>query len=169
MRFSSRSIWHCPIYTIGAILLLIALSHSVYAKVEVVEFKDPQKQALYQQLIKELRCLVCQNQNLADSNADLAIDLRRKTRELIEQGKNKKEVMDYMVTRYGEFVLYRPAFNLSNLFLWCAPLLLLLMAVWIAVRSRNRNKALPETYSEEDRRRVRQLLNSSTDDVERHK
>lgn len=131
------------------------------AKVEVVQFDDPAKQALYQDMIQELRCLVCQNQNLADSNAELAIDLRRKTRELIEQGKTRQEVVAFMVDRYGEFVLYRPAFNKSNLVLWLSPVVLLIIALWVVLRARNRGKNDVKEFSESERVRVRAMLNQS--------
>ena len=131
------------------------------AKVEVVEFADPAREALYQQMIRELRCLVCQNQNLADSNAELAQDLRRKTRELVGDGKSRSEVVDYMVTRYGEFVLYRPRFTVATAFLWMSPLVLSLILVWWVLRWRRRATALPTGYSEEDLRRARSLLEES--------
>lgn len=128
------------------------------AKVEVVEFEDPEKQALYQQMIQELRCLVCQNQNLADSNAELAIDLRRKTREMIEQGKSRQDIVSFMVERYGEFVLYRPAFSAANLVLWLSPVVLLLITLWIAVRVRNRGKNNIDAFTPEERLQVRGML-----------
>jgi len=145
------------------ILLVTLFIHPLpgIAKVEVVQFEDPAKQALYQDLIQELRCLVCQNQNLADSNAELAIDLRRKTRELIEQGKTRQDVVAFMVDRYGEFVLYRPAFNKSNLVLWLSPVVLLIIALWIVLRARNRGKYDVKEFSESERIRVRAMLNQS--------
>ena len=133
------------------------------AKVEVVEFADPAMQSLYQQMIQELRCLVCQNQNLADSNADLAKDLRRKTRELVEEGKSRSEVVDYMVARYGEFVLYRPRFTAATAFLWVSPLVLSLVLVWWVLRWRRRATAAPTGYSEDDLQRARDLLEDSGD------
>ncbi len=128
------------------------------AKVEVVEFEDPEKQALYQQMIQELRCLVCQNQNLADSNAELAVDLRRKTKEMIEEGKTRQDIVSFMVERYGEFVLYRPAFSAANLVLWLSPVVLLMIAVWIAVRVRNRGKNSIDAFTPEERQRVSNML-----------
>jgi len=88
-------------------------SNVAQAKVEVVQFDDPSQQTLYKRLIDELRCLVCQNQNLADSNADLAIDLRKKVRVLINDGKTYDDVVEFMVSRYGEFVMYRPYFSVA--------------------------------------------------------
>ena len=133
------------------------------SQVEVNEFEDPDKQALYQQLIKELRCLVCQNQNLADSNADLAIDLRRRTRELIAQGKNHNQIAEYMVARYGEFVLYRPAFNLANLFLWLSPLILLVITIFLVVRSRKKAVSKDTAFSQAEHQDIRSRLQSIDD------
>ena len=137
------------------------------AKVEVVGFADPAMEALYQQMIRELRCLVCQNQNLADSNADLAKDLRRKTRELVEDGKSRSEVVDYMVSRYGEFVLYRPRFTAATAFLWVSPLVLSLILIWWVLRWRRRATAAPTGYSEDDLKRARALLEESGNNGDR--
>ena len=89
-------------------------------------FDDPEMQARYEALIDEVRCLVCQNQTIKDSNAFLATDLRREIRRLMEEGKSDKEIADFLVARYGDFVLYRPRMSGKTLFLWIAPILLLL-------------------------------------------
>ena len=133
------------------------------AKVEIVEFADSAREALYQEMIRELRCLVCQNQNLADSNAELAVDLRRKTRELIGDGKSRSEVVDYMVSRYGDFVLYRPRFNAATAFLWISPLCLFLFLVWWVLRWRRRATAQPSGYSTDELHRARSLLGDRND------
>ncbi len=152
-----------------AMLVWIWLAVPATAKVDVVEFADPAREALYQQMIRELRCLVCQNQNLADSNADLAQDLRRRTRELIGDGRSRSEVVDYMVARYGEFVLYRPRFTAATAFLWMSPLVLSLILVWWVLRWRRRATAAPTGYSEDDLQRARTLLEDSKDDRGRHR
>lgn len=144
-----------------AMLVLLTgllVSTVVPARVEIIEFDDPGQRALYDEIIAELRCLVCQNQNLEDSNAELAVDLRRRTRELIEQGKSRKEIADYMVARYGEFVLYRPPLTAANLLLWFGPGLLLGLVLIITLYRRNKHKPGSQTLSEPDRRRVRRLL-----------
>ena len=146
----------------GIAILLFLIWAGAHARVEVVEFTDPDKQALYQEMIKELRCLVCQNQNLADSNAELAVDLRKRTRELIEDGRNRNEIVDYMVARYGDFVLYRPRFNVATAFLWISPLALLLVLVIWVVRWRRRAVAVSTGYSSEDLSRARDLLQRDT-------
>ncbi|MCP4878776.1 MAG: cytochrome c-type biogenesis protein CcmH, partial [Gammaproteobacteria bacterium] len=82
----------------------------VQAAIEAYQFESAQMEADYNKLIDELRCLVCQNQNLSGSDADLARDLRRETYEMLQQGKSPQQVVDFMVARYGDFVLYRPQF-----------------------------------------------------------
>ncbi len=84
----------------------------------------------YNKLIDELRCLVCQNQNLAESDAELAQDLRQQTFELLQQGQSRQEVMDYMVERYGDFVLYRPQVKTSTYLLWFGPFVLLVLVLF---------------------------------------
>jgi cytochrome c-type biogenesis protein CcmH len=97
-------------------------------------FEDPALQARYEQINRELRCLVCQNQTIADSNATLAQDLRREVREMIEAGKTDAEIRDFMIERYGDFVLYRPRMTPVNFLLWGAPVLLLLLGTFVGIR-----------------------------------
>ena len=104
------------------------------AAIETYEFESPEVEAEYNQLIDELRCLVCQNQNLAGSDADLAKDLRRETYQMLSAGKSRQEVIDFMVERYGDFVLYRPQFKSSTYLLWLGPFLLLLAVLVVVVR-----------------------------------
>ena len=92
-----------------------------------------------QQLAAELRCLVCQNQTIADSNSGLAIDLRQQITEQIRAGKTDTAIKQYMVERYGEFVLYKPPFNASNAALWLGPFLLLLVGIWLTLRIIKKN------------------------------
>ncbi len=115
-------------------LLLMLYSLPLYAAIEAYQFDTPEMEADYNQLIYELRCLVCQNQNLADSDADLAKDLRRETYEMLQQGKSQQQVIDFMVARYGDFVLYRPQFKTSTYLLWLGPFLLLVVVLVIVVR-----------------------------------
>jgi len=106
-------------------------------------FEDPELQARYERLIEEVRCLKCQNQNLRDSNAFLAADLRREIRRLIAEGNSDEEIYDFLVSRYGEFALYRPRMEGKTLVLWLAPLLLVVVGVLIVVAVLNKRKALP--------------------------
>jgi len=124
---------------IGALGLLLAFA--AQAKVEVLEFESPEHEERYNKLVAELRCLVCQNQNLADSNAELAVDLRRKTYEMVSKDKSEKEIATYMVQRYGDFVLYRPPLNSSTLLLWVGPFIILLIGVSLLIRTIRRRRA----------------------------
>lgn len=103
------------------------------ASIEALQFKDAATETEYKNLIKELRCLVCQNQNLADSDADLAKDLRMQTYDMLMQGKSKQQIIEYMVNRYGDFVLYNPPLKSNTLLLWGGPFVLLLLVLIIVV------------------------------------
>ncbi|MCX7093926.1 MAG: cytochrome c-type biogenesis protein CcmH [Methylobacter sp.] len=109
------------------VLCLFLLSQSVHAEIEVYQFANPEVELRYQSLTEELRCLVCQNQNIADSHAELAQDLRRKVYEKLNSGETNEQIIAYMTERYGDFVLYRPPFNTRTLILWLAPVLTLLI------------------------------------------
>ena len=99
---------------------------------------DPVAEKRLLKLSEELRCLVCQNQNIADSNAELAQDLRREIRTMIGAGKSDKEIIDFMVVRYGDFVLYRPPVKGATLLLWGGPLVLLALGLFALVRYQRR-------------------------------
>ena len=102
-------------------------------------FDDPEMQARYERMVAEVRCVTCQNQNIRDSNAFIAADLRREIRRLMGEGKSDAEIKDFLVTRYGDFVLYRPRFSGKTLALWVAPFLLVLfgsIAIFRVVRHR---------------------------------
>jgi cytochrome c-type biogenesis protein CcmH len=111
------------------------------------------------QLASELRCLVCQNQTIADSNADLAVDLRGQIRERLSKGASEREVLDFMVQRYGDFVLYKPPLKASTVLLWCGPFLLLgLGIVLLTRRIRSARQQTPVQLSAEERLRAAALL-----------
>ena len=131
--------------TIRPILVcILLLPVMAQAAIEAYEFKDAQMEDDYNQLINELRCLVCQNQNLSGSDADLARDLRRQTHEMLMQGNNPDQVVDYMVERYGDFVLYRPQFQRNTLLLWIGPFLMAVLVLWLVVRRIRRQQELVE-------------------------
>ena len=111
-------------------LSLLILPLSLFAGIEDHKFESDAQEALYVRLTKELRCLVCQNQNLADSNADLAKDLRQKAYEMVVDGKNHAEITEYMIARYGDFVMYSPPMKNTTYLLWIGPFVFLLMAVF---------------------------------------
>ncbi|BEI33046.1 cytochrome c-type biogenesis protein [Polynucleobacter sp. HIN5] len=108
----------------------------------------------------ELRCLVCQNQTIADSNADLAVDLKNQVRQQLSEGRSKQEILKYMTERYGDFVLYNPPLNAATLMLWVGPFLLMLLGLILLVRQikQRKQELSKETFSAEEIERARQLL-----------
>ena len=114
-------------------------------------------------LAEELRCLVCQNQTIADSNAELAIDLRNQVREKLAQGLSDKDVIDYMVQRYGDFVLYRPPVKSTTWLLWFGPFLLLTGGIAFLGLKLGRRSAQPEALPESEMQRAAELLHATTD------
>lgn len=106
-------------------------------------FEDPVLQARYEKLISEVRCLKCQNQSIKDSNVFLAADLRREIRRMIDEGKTDAEIVDFLVTRYGEFALYRPRASGKTLVLWVVPFLLVLLGGFTLYRVVRHRMALP--------------------------
>jgi cytochrome c-type biogenesis protein CcmH len=110
-------------------------------------------------LANELRCLVCQNQTIADSSSGLAVDLKNQIREKLQAGESEKEIVDYMVTRYGDFVRYKPPFKTATLLLWLGPLLLLLGGFWMLLRRLRHQRVVPPSQiSPADHARVQKLL-----------
>ncbi|MCF6254526.1 MAG: cytochrome c-type biogenesis protein CcmH [Thiomicrorhabdus sp.] len=136
------------------IALSLLMSSSVYAlKAGVpLDFKDEEHEELYNDMLHELRCTVCQNQSIAGSNAALADDLRGHLYKMVNQGANEQEIKTFMVDRYGEFVLYRPSFDASTYLLWIGPFLLLLLGASVLVlnvRSRNKINSSSDLTTEE--------------------
>lgn len=129
--------------------LLLAGAGSAAAIEAEQAFSDPAMQARYERLTRELRCLVCQNQTIADSNAGLAVDLRREVRELMATGKSDNEIHEFLTARYGDFVLYEPPLKPRTYLLWAAPVLLVLgglgAALLIIVRRSRVARADPAT------------------------
>jgi cytochrome c-type biogenesis protein CcmH len=117
-------------------------------------------QARWDHLAGELRCLVCQNESLASSNAELAVDLRREVRHLIEQGQSDADIRRFLVSRYGDFVLYKPEVKPVTWLLWFGPFVLLLLALVVALRLMRRAPVVPSPLTDRERERVRQLLES---------
>lgn len=128
--------WAC------ALLLVMLAAHLPARSADApVAAANPEIEARMMLLAAELRCLVCQNQTIADSHSGLAEDLRRQIRELLAQGQNEDQIRAYMTQRYGDFVLYKPAFNASTALLWLGPAALLLgalLALWTVLRRRQR-------------------------------
>ena len=146
-------------------IFLLIMSSSVYA-VDFRQLSDPEQQETYETLTKELRCLVCQNQTIADSNAELAADLRRQVYEMLQQGKSKQEIIQFMTDRYGDFVLYKPPFKGKTSVLWIAPVVFLLMGLITVFFFIRRKKAAASQHSQagaleidaERQKKIRSLL-----------
>ena len=148
-------------------LLLLALGGSAWAKEAAPAAEDPVLEQRVMALSEELRCLVCQNQTLADSNAPLAVDLRNQIREQMKQGMSERDIIDFMVARYGDFVLFRPPFKLTTLLLWLGPLLLLVAGLIALFYRLSRRRAAAEVeLSEAERARAAGLLRA-TDEADR--
>jgi len=144
---------------------LLAFSHLAHAGEAAPLAADPVLEARLDKLAKELRCLVCQNETLADSRADLAQDLRREIREKMREGMSDQEIKNYLTQRYGDFVLYRPPVKSSTWLLWFGPFLLLGGAVaGLVYFLQRRRKTLPdEPLSVEEEARVKSLLDTGLD------
>lgn len=146
-------------------ILIVGFAASSLAVVEEqVRFDNSKTEKRYKQLIAELRCLVCQNQNLADSDAELAKDLRRKTVEMLKSGASNDDVRTYMSDRYGDFVLYKPPFNRTTAFIWLGPFILLfavLIGAFFNIRKRQQNELVKPAHANSNhqaRVKVRNLL-----------
>lgn len=131
-----------------AVLLLMPLLSFAIDDSDIME--DTEFQARYETLIRELRCLVCQNQPIADSSAPLAKDLRRQVREMLLSGSSDSEIYSFMTDRYGDFVLYRPPFVQRTWLLWLAPGILLLLGGTILARTIRQRAAMPIDDDDED-------------------
>ena len=146
-------------------IFMLMMSGNSYA-VDFRQLSDPKQQESYETLTKELRCLVCQNQTIADSNAELAADLRQQVYEMLQQGKSKEEIVKFMTDRYGDFVLYKPPFKGKTSVLWIAPVVFLLMGLITVFFFIRRKKVAANQHSEagalemdvEKQKKIRSLL-----------
>ena len=126
------------------LVFILFSTQPLHAAIESRKFDNPQYEQRYYQMIDKLRCLVCQNQNLADSNSDLARDLRDKTYDMIKSGATDAEISEFMVARYGQFVLYEPQVNRYTLVLWGAPIIFAFIGIIVFLRIA-RNKSSSDT------------------------
>jgi len=135
---------------------------SAFAVVDVFEFENPVDRQRYQSFIEEMRCPKCQNQNLAGSDSPIATDLRRELYDQIQAGRSDKEIVDFMVGRYGDYILYKPQLQRSTWVLWFAPLVLFVvgLAVWVMIMRRRRDESAiePKALSAKEQARLQALL-----------
>jgi len=139
-------------------VLLIVMGVSA-APIETFKFDSPETEKVFHKLSEELRCLVCQNQNIAESNAELAKDLRLEIYTMLSDGKTEDEIVDFMVQRYGDYVLYRPPFKPMTWLLWFGPVIIFILGLIFAVRFMKAQAANsePVKLSEEELERVKSL------------
>jgi len=148
----------------GLLIMLffsLSVSMSALAKVATPMAKDPELEKKVNAVSSELRCLVCQNQTIADSSAALAVDLKNQVREMLSAGKTEAEVVDYMVTRYGDFVLYRPPIKPTTMLLWFGPALFLAIGgsfLFISLKRRSKQAASNSMLSDDESKKVDKLL-----------
>ncbi|SQH96957.1 cytochrome c-type biogenesis protein [Haemophilus haemolyticus] len=143
-------------------LTALLFSSVAFSSIDALNFTSPQQESDYHQLTQSLRCPQCQNNNIADSNATIAVDMRGKVFELLQEGKSKNDVVDYMVARYGNFVTYDPPITASTLVLWIAPLLLVLLGVVFLLRRKPKAQSAvksQDVLTDEDNARLAELLN----------
>ncbi|MDU0114620.1 cytochrome c-type biogenesis protein [Psychrosphaera aquimarina] len=153
------------VITIG----LLLLSNIAQATTEdQISFKSEQQKQLYLELTAELRCPKCQNQNIADSNAVVAKDMRVKTKQLLDEGQNKQQVIDYMINRYGQFAHYQPPFNAATSMLWLLPIGFILFAGFVQVkRSKSKQQVdEPTNLSDLDDELAQLLVSHSNNKID---
>ncbi len=154
---------------IAAILLLVSLSFSAYAAIETHSFATAVERKRYQSFIEEMRCPKCQNQNLAGSDSPISADLRREIYQMIEAEKSDQEIVNYMVARYGDFILYRPRVTPATYVLWIAPIVLLIggIVILLVMLRKRRQLALTQTdtmLTAEQQQRLSSLLADKKND-----
>lgn len=147
-------------------LTLVCVSSVAFATIDAYEFENYEDEQRFRVVVEELRCPKCQNQNIADSNAGLAKDIKDRAYKLINEGKSNQEITDYMVERYGDFITYRPPIKPATWFLWFGPFALTLMVVLILlVRKLKARPAETANLDPDKHRKVEDLL-KKIDDIE---
>ena len=154
---------------LAAVAFGLTLTGVAHAAIDTYEFANDAERARFRELTQELRCPKCQNQDIADSNAPIATDLRREIFRMLGEGKDNQQIIDFMVDRYGDFVRYKPALTSKTAVLWFGPLALLvggLVVIGVIVGRRRRTEpaAGSDTLSAEERQRLDTLLDKTHDD-----
>lgn len=150
-------------HLLATLMLILAIATPALALQPGEALDDPALEARAREISKELRCLVCQNQSIDDSDAELAADLRHLVRDRLQAGDSDAQVLDYIVARYGEFVLLRPPFELATLLLWFTPFAVIVLgggALYLAQR-RRRDEIAPQTLDLDEKSRVSALLDEN--------
>ena len=153
---------------IAAAVLGLSMAGMAHAAIDTYEFAKEGDRERFRELTRELRCPKCQNQDIADSNAPIAADLRKEIFRMLGEGKDNQQIIDFMVDRYGDFVRYQPALTGKTALLWFGPAGLLLAGVVVMAVIVRRRRAAPtdgsDALSPEERKRLDQLLDTKTDD-----
>ena len=154
---------------LAAVVFGLTLTGIAHAAIDTYEFANDAERERFRELTKELRCPKCQNQDIADSNAPIATDLRREIFRMLGEGKDNQQILDFMVARYGDFVLYKPALTSKTAVLWFGPLALLVggmvvIGVIVGRRRRTGQTESSDTLSVEERKRLDTLLDKTKDD-----
>ena len=154
---------------LAAVIFGLTLTGVAHAAIDTYEFANDAERERFRELTKELRCPKCQNQDIADSNAPIATDLRREIFRMLGEGKDNQQILDFMVARYGDFVLYKPALTSKTAVLWFGPLALLVgglvvIGVIVGRRRRTGQTESSDTLSVEERKRLDTLLDKTKDD-----
>ncbi|MEA3242258.1 MAG: cytochrome c-type biogenesis protein [Pseudomonadota bacterium] len=145
--------------------LCFAWATAGLAGLEEFDFTGNVDEDHYKELIAEIRCLVCQNQSLADSDAELAQDLRQEVYDLMQQGQDNGQIVDFLVTRYGDFVLYNPPVKPSTYALWYGPFVLLAIGILFLIKTvRQRTRQTETTFSEQEQARLKAILGEEADE-----
>lgn len=147
------------------LVFFLFISATSFAATELMyPFAKPAEQARFMYLIKEFRCLVCQNENLADSNASLAKDLRGQIYQMVQAGKTNQEITHYLVDRYGDYILFKPPVNRLTYLLWFGPFFLLILGFVILVFTIKNRTVKPIKINSAQSEQLQQLLNQADDE-----
>jgi cytochrome c-type biogenesis protein CcmH len=161
---SRFKILHLRVYVL---FLMVFFSPLAVSAIDSFEFDNAQQEQTFHNLTKQLRCPKCQNQNISDSNAQLAKDLRNKTYELVKEGKSEEQVIAYMVARFGNFVRYDPPMTPATIFLWLGPLLFVLLGFYLIYLQVKRQKTQQNHLDPNEEKRLQEILGDKKSSVKK--